>query len=172
MYLSIDLFNNSTANAGFGALLFGAMATTAVVAGFKYKVLKKWKTFLLVFIFVLLVTVNSGGVLGEAAGAARQVMNVAGATAAEGVAGATVNVNPPRSAVTPVSAGGAGIGLCGLVWYGIRLYAAKGKPRDWKEMALATVAAVCYGTTLGFMGVIVSATTLTGNNVGLWIFGG
>jgi hypothetical protein len=28
------------------------------------------------------------------------------------------------------------------------------------------------GTSLGFMGVIVSATTLTGNNIGLWIVGG
>jgi len=41
MYLAIDLFNNSTANASFGALLFGAMATTAVGRGFKYKVLRK-----------------------------------------------------------------------------------------------------------------------------------
>ncbi|WP_330351905.1 hypothetical protein [Streptomyces sp. NBC_00582] len=172
MYFAIDLFNNSTANASFGALLFGAMATTAVVAGFKYKVLRKWKTFVLVFFFVLLVTVNSGGLFGEIAGALRQVMNVAGETAVEKAAGATANANPPRSAVTPVSAGGAAIGLCGLVWYGVRLYAAKGKPADWKEMAGGAVVAICYGTSLGFMGVIVSATTLTGNNVGLWIFGG
>jgi len=32
------------------------------------------KTFVLVFFFVLLVTVNSGGLFGEVAGALRQVM--------------------------------------------------------------------------------------------------
>ncbi len=99
-------------------------------------------------------------------------MNVAGERAAEGVAGAKATPNPPRSTVTPVSAGGAGIGLCGLTWYAIKLFAARGKPKDWKEMAGGSLVAVCYGTTLGFMGVIVGAATLTGNNVGLWIFGG
>ncbi|MCX5561101.1 hypothetical protein [Streptomyces sp. NBC_00038] len=168
----MNIFDNTTANASFGALLFGAMATVAVVAGFKYKILKNKKTFALVFFFMLLVTVNSTGILGEIAGALRHGMNVAGERAAEGVAGAKATPNPPRSTVTPVSAGGAGIGLCGLTWYVIKLFAARGKPKDWKEMAGGSLVAVCYGTTLGFMGVVVGAATLTGNNVGLWIFGG
>ncbi len=63
----MNIFDNTTANASFGALLFGAMATVAVVAGFKYKILKNKKTFALVFFFMLLVTVNSTGILGEIA---------------------------------------------------------------------------------------------------------
>ncbi|ATM24768.1 hypothetical protein C9F11_42910 (plasmid) [Streptomyces sp. YIM 121038] len=168
----MDLFDSTTANASFGALLFGAMATSAVIAGFKYKVLRKKKTFILVFFSVLLVTVNSAGFLGEIAGALRNAMNTAGESAVEQTAGATPRTDPPRSEITPVSAGGAAIGLCGVVWYCVRLYAADWKPADWKEMVGGTVVAICYGTTLGFMGVIVSATTLTGNNLGLWLFGG
>ena len=168
----MDLFDNSTANAGFGALLFGSMATVAVIAGFKYRVLKNRWTFGLVFFFMLLVTVNSSGVLGEIAGALREGMNTAGERAADGVAGGQATPDPPESEVTPVSAGGAGIGLCGLTWFVVKIFASRGKPTDWKEMVGGTVVAICYGTTLGFMGVIVGATTLTGNNVGLWVFGG
>ncbi|MFC8949734.1 MULTISPECIES: hypothetical protein [Streptomyces] len=172
MDLAIDIFDNQSANAGFGALLFGAMATTAVIAGFKKKLLRKKKTFVLVFFFVLLVTVNSRGLFGEGAGALRAAMNHLGQAAAEEGAGAKVNTHAPRTAVTPVSAGGAAIGLCGITYYLVVLYAAKWKPADWKEMAGGAVVAICYGTSLGFMGVIVSTTTLTGNNIGLWIFGG
>jgi len=64
----------------------------------------------------------------------------------EKAAGATANANPPRSAVTPVSAGGAAID-CRPVCTGVRLYAAKGKPADWKEMAGGAVVAICYGTS-------------------------
>ncbi|MCX4682327.1 hypothetical protein OG413_44910 [Streptomyces sp. NBC_01433] len=172
MYLAIDIFDNQPANAGFGALLFGAMALTAVFAGFKKKVLRKKKTFVLVFFFVLLVTVNSRGLFGEAAGALRAGMNFLGQTAAEEGAGATVNARPPRTAVTPVSAGGAAIGLCGITYYLVTLYAANWKPVDWKEMLGGSLIAISFGTSLGFMGMVVSATTLTGNNLGLWAFGG
>ncbi|MFB7475588.1 hypothetical protein [Kitasatospora sp. NPDC056184] len=168
----MNLFNNATANAGFGALLFGAMATVAIVAGFKYKILRNKKTLILVFVFMLLVTINSGGLLGEIAGALRHGMNAAGSVAADGLAGAKTTPNPPTTTVTPVSAGGAAIGLCGLTWFVIKLIATRGKPKDWKEMAGGTIAAVCYGTSLGFMGVIVGAATITGNNIGLYVFGG
>ncbi|WP_031072074.1 hypothetical protein [Streptomyces sp. NRRL WC-3742] len=168
----MNLFHNTTANAGFGALLFGAIATVAIVAGFKYKLLRQKKTFILVFFFMLLVTVNSAGILGDIAGALRHGMNVAGDAVASNVAGAKATPNPPHSTVTPVSAGGAAIGLCGLTWYIVKLIAARGRSKDWKEMAGGTLIAVCYGTTLGFMGVIVGITTVTGNNIGLYVFGG
>lgn len=166
------MFDSSPANAGFGALVFGAVATVAITAGFKYKLLRNKKTVFLVGFFMLLITVNSGGFLGEIAGALRHGMNVAGQQAVDKTAGATVTANPPRTAVTPVSAGGAAIGLTGITWYVIKLIAARGKPKDWKEMVGGTLVAVCYGTSLGFMGWIVSATTLTGNNIGLYVFGG
>ncbi|KJS53223.1 hypothetical protein VM98_26635 [Streptomyces rubellomurinus subsp. indigoferus] len=168
----MNIFNNSTANASFGALLFGAIATVAIIAGFKYRVLKNKKTFILIFFFMLLVTVNSAGILGDIAGALRHGMNAAGTAVASNVAGAQTAPNPPHSTVTPVSAGGAAIGLCGLTWYIVKLIAARGKPKDWKEMAGGSLVAVCYGTTLGFMGVIVGITTITGNNIGLYVFGG
>ncbi|WP_405844561.1 hypothetical protein [Streptomyces sp. NBC_01518] len=166
------MFDNSPANAGFGALVFGAVATVAIIAGFKYRLLRNKKTLILVGFFMLLITVNSGGFLGEIAGALRHGMNVAGQQAVDKTAGAAVTANPPRTAVTPVSAGGAAIGLTGITWYVIKLIAARGKPKDWKEMVGGTLVAVCYGTSLGFMGWIVSATTLTGNNIGLYVFGG
>ena len=168
----MNLFHNSTANAGFGALLFGAIATVAIFAGFKYKILRNKKTFILIFFFMLLVTINSAGLLGDVAGALRHGMNAAGTAVAGNVAGAKTTPNPPRSTVTPVTAGGAAIGLCGLTWYLVKLFAARGKPKDWKEMVGGTAVAICYGTTLGFMGVIVGITTITGNNIGLYVFGG
>jgi len=168
----MNLFDNTTANAGFGAVLFGAMATVAVFAGFKYKVLRKRKTFFLMFFFMLLVTVNSGGIFGEIAGALRRGMNYAGEQAVQKAAGAKVAANPPRTPVTPASAGGASVGLLGLIWYGVKLYATRGKAKDRMEMAAGSFVAICYGTSLGFMGVIVSVTTLTGNNIGLYLFGG
>lgn len=168
----MDIFNNAGANAGFGALVFGAMATVAIVAGLKYRWLRDKKTLILVAFFVLLVTVNSGGILGEIAGALRLGMNVSGEVAVQGVAGAVTAPNPPTTAVTPLSAGGAAIGLCGLTWYGVKLFAAKGKAKDLKEMYFGTAVGVCYGTSLGFMGWFVGATVLIGNNVGLYVFGG
>ncbi|MFI1259058.1 hypothetical protein ACH4U6_35620 [Streptomyces netropsis] len=168
----MDIFDNSPANASFGALIFGAIGTVVIVAGFKYKLLREKKTLVLVAFFVLLVTVNSGGILGEIAGALRGLMNVGGEKAVQGAAGAVTTPNPPHTQVTKVSAGGAGIGLCGIAWYAVKLYAAKGRARDIKEMCLGAGVAICYGTSLGFMGWIVGATVLTGNNVGLYVFGG
>ncbi|MFE7808519.1 hypothetical protein ACFU51_28380 [Streptomyces sp. NPDC057430] len=168
----MDIFDNAGANAGFGALVFGAMATVAIVAGLKYRWLRDRKTLFLVAFFVLLVTVNSGGLFGEVAGALRGGMNIAGEKAVDGIAGAAVAPNPPRSTVTPLSAGGAAIGLCGLTWYAIKLFAAKGKARDIKEMSMGAAVGICYGTSLGFMGWIVGATVIVGNNVGLYVFGG
>lgn len=52
------------------------------------------------------------------------------------------------------------------------MYATKGKIRELPEMIMGTGSAICYGTSLGFMGYIVNAVVLTGNNVGLWAFGG
>jgi hypothetical protein len=170
----VNIFANGTANAGFGALVFGVVATTVVVAGFKYRLLKNRKTLLWVAFAMLLVTINSRGIFGELAGAARHIMNAAGEGAVRGGTGARTTPNPPRSTVNPVSAGGAALGLAILAWYVMKAYAApnKWKPDDWREMAFGTVIAVCYGTSLGFMGIIASMSVLTGNNIGLWIFGG
>lgn len=168
----MDIFDNAGANAGFGTLVFGAMATVAIVAGFKYRWLKDKKTVVLVAFFMLLVTVNSGGILGEIAGALRLGMNVGGEQAVRGVAGAVTTPNPPSTRVAPLSAGGAAIGLCGLTWYGIKIFAAKGKAKDLKEMYMGTAAGVCYGTSLGFMGWFVAGSVLAANNLGLYVFGG
>ncbi|MEU9485911.1 hypothetical protein AB0D83_19985 [Streptomyces decoyicus] len=168
----MNLFDNAGANAGFGALAFGVLGTVAVIAGVKYKWLKSKKTLAIVFVSVLLVTVNSAGILGEIAGAFRHVANVGGEKAVTTATGAKLAAGAHHTEVTPVSAGGALIGLCGLVWYGVKLYATKGKLRELPEMIMATVSALCYGTSLGFMGYIVQATVLTGNNIGLLAFGG
>ncbi|MFE3144265.1 hypothetical protein [Streptomyces scopuliridis] len=170
--MNIDIFDNAGANAGFGTLVFGAMATVAIVAGLKFRWLRKWKTLVLVAFFVLLVTVNSGGILGEIAGALRLGMNTGGEAAVKGVAGAVTAPNPPKTAVAPLSAGGAAIGLCGLTWYGIKLFAAKGKAKDLKEMYMGLAVGICYGTSLGFMGWFVAGSVLAANNVGLYVFGG
>ncbi|WP_424217729.1 hypothetical protein ACN20G_36840 (plasmid) [Streptomyces sp. BI20] len=168
----MNIFDNDVANAGFGALVFGAMATVALIAGLKFKLLKSWKTTLLVAVFVLLVTVNSGGLLGELAGVLRLGMNSGGEAAVDTLSGAKLAPNPLRTPVEPASAGGAAIGLCGLTWYGVKAYAAKGKLKEAKEMILGAVLGVCYGTTLGFMGMVVGVMIPVANNIGYWAFSG
>jgi len=168
----MNLFDTSGANAGFGALAFGVLGTVAVIAGFKYRWLRSKKTVIIVFASMLLVTVNSAGLLGSIAGALREVMNTGGEKVVTGATGSKITPNPSQHHVTAVSAGGALLGLCGLTWYGVKLYAAKGKIRELPEMIMGTGAAICYGTSLGFMGAVVGATTITANNIGLQIFGG
>ncbi len=122
----MNIFNNPGANAGFGCLAFAAIGTVVIVAGFKFKWLRAKATVILVALFVLLVTVNSGGVLGEIAGALRLGLNAGGEAAVHGVSGTAVTPHAPHTTITPVSAGGAVVGLCGLAWYGVKLFAAKG----------------------------------------------
>lgn len=169
----MDLFDNAGANAGFGALAFGTLATVAIIAGFKFRWLR-FKTHLaVVFISVLLVTVNSSGILGEIAGALREVLNNSGERVITETTGTEVTSDPPRTEVTSVSAGGALLGLCGITWYTVKIFAAKGrKLRELPEIIMGTGAGICYGTSLGFMGSVVGATVLTANNVGLYLFGG
>ncbi|MCM2394388.1 hypothetical protein [Streptomyces albipurpureus] len=168
----MDLFNNDVANGTFGTLAFGVLTVVLIVAGFNYKVLKRKKTVVLVAIALLAVTVNSAGLFGEIAGALRGGMNTAGEKAASGLAGAEVADNPPTTKVTPVTAGGALVGLAILVWYGVKIYAAKGKPKDWKEMAGGALIGVCAGTGVGFLGIAVSSAVIVSNNVGFWLVGG
>ncbi|WP_405740448.1 hypothetical protein OG422_05775 [Streptomyces sp. NBC_01525] len=168
----MDLFDNPAANASFGSLACAAIGTVVIVAGFKYKWLKAKSTVLLVAVFILLVTVNSGGLLGEIAGAIRHVLNAGGEAAVQGVSGTKVTPNAPHTTVSPVSAGGAVVGLCGIAWYGVKLFAAKGKAKDLKEMCVGLGVGVCYGTGLGFTGYFVAASVLAANNVGLWLVGG
>ncbi|QKW55043.1 hypothetical protein [Streptomyces buecherae] len=168
----MNLFDTHGANATFGALAFGVLATVLVVAGFKYRWLRSKKTLVIVFVSTLLVTVNSAGLLGEIAGAAREIMNAGGEKVVTDATGTKVAPNPPRHKVEPVSAGGALLGLCGWAWYGMKLYATKGRVRELPEIIMGAGSAVCYGTSLGFMGAVVGATVVTGNNIGLNIFGG
>ncbi|MEU3602246.1 hypothetical protein ABZ714_26540 [Streptomyces sp. NPDC006798] len=168
----MDLFDNDAANGTFGTLAFGVLTIVLIVAGFKYKVLRKKKTVALVAIGILAVTVNSAGLLGEIAGALRGGMNTAGEKAAADLAGAQVAANPPTTQVTPITAGGALFGLAILVWYGVKIYAAKGKPKDWKEMAGGALVGVCAGTGVGFLGLAVGAAVIVSNNVGFWLVGG
>ncbi|WP_331740810.1 hypothetical protein [Streptomyces sp. NBC_01006] len=168
----MNIFDNDVANGTFGTLAFGALACVFIVAGFKYKVLRRKKTVILVAIGVLAVTVNSAGLFGEIAGALRMGMNQAGEQAAQGLAGAQVAANPPTTHVTPVTAGGALFGLIVIFWYGIKIYAAKGKPRDWKEMAGGALVGISAGTGVGFLGIAVSSAVIVSNNVGFWLVGG
>ncbi|MFF4286005.1 hypothetical protein ACFY0R_11855 [Streptomyces sp. NPDC001633] len=168
----MNIFDNPGANAGFGTLAFAAIGTVVIVAGFKFRWLRAKSTVILVGLFVLLVTVNSGGILGEIAGALRHGMNAGGAAAVHGVSGAAVTPHVPRTAITPVSAGGALVGLCGIAWYGVKLFAAKDRAKDRKEMIIGLGVGVCYGTGLGFTGYFVAGAVLAANNVGLWAFGG
>lgn len=91
----MNLFDNTGANAGFGALAFGVLGTVAVVAGFKFKWLKSKKTLALVFVSVLLVTVNSAGIIGEIAGALRHIFNVGGEKAVTTATGAKLAAGAP-----------------------------------------------------------------------------
>ncbi|MFI9353134.1 hypothetical protein [Streptomyces lydicus] len=168
----MNIFDNAGANAGFGCLAFAAIGTVVIVAGFKFKWLRAKSTVLLVGLFVLLITVNSGGILGEIAGALRLGLNAGGEAAVRGVSGTTVTPDAPRTAITPVSAGGAVIGLCGVAWYGVKLFAAKGRAKDLKEMIVGLGVGVCYGTGLGFTGYFVAGAVLAANNIGLWVVGG
>ncbi|MGG7572511.1 hypothetical protein [Streptomyces sirii] len=80
----MNIFDNAGANAGFGCLAFAAIGTVVIVAGFKFKWLRAKSTVLLVGLFVLLITVNSGGILGEIAGALRLGLNAGGEAAVRG----------------------------------------------------------------------------------------
>ncbi|GAB7036025.1 hypothetical protein AB0G35_24105 [Streptomyces sp. NPDC021749] len=168
----MNLFDNPGANAGFGTLACAAIGTVVIVAGFKFKWLRAKWTVILVGVFMLLVTVNSGGIAGEIAGALRHVLNFGGEAAVKGVSGAKSTPNPPHTTITPVSAGGAVIGLCGIAWYVVKLFAAKGKAKDLKEMIVGAGVGICYGTGLGFTGFFVAGAVLAANNVGLWLVGG
>ncbi|MFJ5785501.1 hypothetical protein [Streptomyces hydrogenans] len=166
------MFDNEVANGTFGTLAFGALTVVIIVAGFKYKVLKNWKTVVIVALGILAVTVNSGGLLGELAGALRQGMNVGGQEAVDGLAGAKVAPNPPTIKVTPITAGGALFGLCIIAWYLIKTYAANWRPADWKEMVGGSLIGICSGTGIGFLGLATSSAVIVSNNVGFWLFGG
>ncbi|NUK15816.1 hypothetical protein [Streptomyces lunaelactis] len=166
------VFDNHVANGTFGTLAFGVLTLVVIAAGFKYKLLRRKKTIVFVALGVLAVTVNSGGLLGEVAGALRQGMNVAGEQGINGLAGAKTPTNPPTTHVTPVTAFGALLGLAILAWYGIKLYAAKGKPEDWKEMIGGVIIGVCSGTGVGFLGIALNSGVIVSNNVGFYVFGG
>lgn len=166
------VFDNHVANGTFGTLAFGVLTLVVIAAGFKYKLLRRKKTIVFVALGVLAVTVNSGGLLGEVAGALRQGMNVAGEQGINKLAGAKTPTNPPTTHVTPVTAFGALLGLAILAWYGIKLYAAKGKPEDWKEMVGGVIIGVCSGTGVGFLGIALNSGVIVSNNVGFYVFGG
>ncbi|KPC68376.1 hypothetical protein ADL27_56900 [Streptomyces sp. NRRL F-6602] len=160
------------ANAGFGTLAFAAVGTVVMVAGFKYRWLRDKKTVALVAVGVLLVTINSAGLLGEVAGAIRGGLNSVGEAAVTQVTGTSKATGAPSTTVARVSAGGAVVGLCIIAWFVVKLVAAKGKARDMREMVVGAVCGICYGTGLGFTGYFVAPTVLTANNVGLWLIGG
>ncbi|MGW1656603.1 hypothetical protein [Streptomyces atratus] len=168
----MNLFDNPVANGTFGTIAFGAITIVLIAAGFKYKVLKNKKTVILMALAVLAVTVNSAGLFGGGAGAMRVGMNIAGEQAIEGLAGAKTPTNPPTTHVTPITAFGALLGICILVWFGVKTYAAKGKPKDWKEMAGGTLIGISAGSGVGFLGIALNSAVLISNNVGFWVFGG
>ncbi|MFE7268041.1 hypothetical protein ACFU9B_39570 [Streptomyces sp. NPDC057592] len=168
----MNLFDNPVANGSFGTIAFGAIALVLIIAGFKFNVLRDKKTVFLVALAVLAVTVNSAGLLGGGAGAMRVGMNIAGEQAIEGLAGAQSPANPPTTHVTPVNAFGALLGICILVWFLVKSYAANWRPKDWREMAGGTLIGISAGSGVGFLGIALNSAVLISNNVGFWVFGG
>lgn len=166
------MFDNDVANGTFGTLACGVLALVVIAAGFKYRLLREKKTVVLVALGVLAVTANSGGFLGEIAGAIRRGLNVSGEAALRAGAGAQVAPNPPTTEIPPITAGGALIGLALLGWYLIKMYAAHWRPDDWKEMVGGAVLGICAGTGVGFLGVALSSGVIVSNNLGFYLFGG